>query len=82
MGRKLFSLKSISFILLVGLLTFNMVILSNSAVRAQAGAGVGCKWLGETCPSGMWREVCVVDGGGNDCTCGGVTRSCDGGNQE
>ena len=68
--------------MLVGLLTFNMVILSNSPVRAQAGGGVGCKWSGEDCPDNSHREVCLVDGDGNDCTCGSVTRACDGGNQQ
>ena len=36
-----------------------------------------CKWSGQDCPDGQtYREVCLVDGDGNTCSCGSVTRSC------
>jgi hypothetical protein len=60
----------------------NVIILSLPA-KAQVyqsllpteGEGT-CKWAGETCPSGTFREVCLKDGSGSTCTCGDVTRSC------
>ncbi|MDR1980567.1 MAG: NVEALA domain-containing protein [Tannerellaceae bacterium] len=43
-----------------------------------AGGGSGCKWKLIDCP-GLWTgsyEACLVNGDGNSCSCGIVTRDC------
>ena len=71
--------KVTSFVGLSVVLALNFLLMSGAqVVHAQSGIGdVGedCKWFYETCPT-VSREVCLVDGTGNTCTCGNVTREC------
>jgi len=69
--------RSISFVLLSGFLALNLIVISSQPVRASEGEGGGnCKWMQQTCPDNTFREICLVDGNGNSCTCGAVTRHC------
>ena len=66
--------------LLAIVLACNIILLSNNSASAQGREEVGgeltCKWAGQTCTTGVEREVCLSDGDGNSCTCGTVTRPC------
>ena len=49
---------------------------------SNPGGDTGCNWQSQTCPrvnawtSPQRREVCLMEGDGNSCTCGEVTRPC------
>lgn len=50
----------------------------NSITFSHSEAPPICKWEHDWCGVGKgWREICVVTGDGNTCTCGEVTRDCD-----
>ena len=68
--------RSISFVLLSGFLALNLIVISSQPARASEEEGGNCKWQQQACPDNTFREVCVVDGDGNSCKCGAVTRSC------
>lgn len=71
----------IFFLLLTTSCLLNIVTVFQYPAKAQFNQSLEnedtkCKWSGETCSSGVWREICLKDGDGNDCTCGTVTRDC------
>jgi hypothetical protein len=57
------------------LLFINAMVLTASANSRNSFVPT-CRWSSQICESGTFREICLVDGTGNICECGTVSRPC------
>ena len=54
----------------------NLESIESLAQNESGGGGLSCRWEGDTCSDGTYREECLTTGDGANCTCGSVTRNC------
>lgn len=57
---------------------FDLSFANIESLATSEGGGLECKWKVQDCPD--WGtgdyEACLVNGDGNSCACGSVTRDC------
>jgi hypothetical protein len=74
--KKLLSLSALIFVIGINCSWMKPVPVMSTALRMEQE----CKWQAQLCkslfPPAQYREICLVDGDGNSCTCGDVTREC------